>query len=118
MFTTATFIGYLVGRVPGALLATLAIFLPSFIFVALAYPIVPRLRRSPWTSAFLDGVNAAALGVMAAVTWQLGHTAIIDAPTLALAVASGIALLAFKANSVWLIAAGAVVGIASHGFVR
>ena len=118
VFTTATFIGYLVGRVPGALLATLAIFLPSFIFVALAYPIVPRLRRSSWTSAFLDGVNAAALGVMAAVTWQLGHTAIIDALTLALAVAAGIALLAFKANSAWLIAAGAVVGIASHGFVR
>jgi chromate transporter len=118
VFTTATFIGYLVGGVPGALLATLGIFLPSFVFVALVYPIVPRLRRSPWTSAFLDGVNAAALGLMAAVTWQLGRAAIVDPLTLALAVAAGIALLAAKVNSAWLVAAGAAVGVAYHGFVR
>jgi chromate transporter len=118
VFTTATFIGYLVGGVPGALLATLGIFLPSCVFVALVYPIVPRLRRSPWTSAFLDGVNAAALGLMAAVTWQLGRAAIVDPLTLALAVAAGIALLAAKVNSAWLVAAGAAVGVAYHGFVR
>lgn len=118
VFTTATFIGYLVGGVAGALLATLGIFLPSFVFVALVYPIVPRLRRSPWTSAFLDGVNAAALGLMAAVTWQLGRAAIVDPLTLALAIAAGIALLTVKVNSAWLVAAGAAVGVAYHGFVR
>src|SRR5207245_2100465 len=83
-FIPPTSIGYLVAGFPRALLATLAIFLPSFIFVALIYPVVPRLRRSPWTSAFLDGVNAAALGLMAAVAWQLGRAAIIDIPTFAL----------------------------------
>jgi chromate transporter len=79
---------------------------------------VPRLRRSPWTSAFLDGVNAAALGLMAAVTWQLGRAAIVDPLTLALAIAAGIALLTVKVNSAWLVAAGAAVGVAYHGFVR
>ena len=72
VFTTATFICYLTGGVPGAILATIAIFLPGFVFVALVYPIVPRLRRSHWMRSFLDGVNVAALGLMAGVTWQLG----------------------------------------------
>src|SRR5207253_9349898 len=76
VFTTATFIGYLVGGWQGALLATLAIFLPSFVFVALSHPLIPRIRGSRWTSAFLDGVNVAALGLMAAVAWQLGRAAI------------------------------------------
>lgn len=118
VFTTATFIGYLVGRVPGALLATLGIFLPSFVFVALVYPIVPRLRRSPWTSSFLDGVNAAALGLMAAVTWQLGRAAIIDSLTLAVAVLAGVVLIRLKVNSVWLIAGGAAVGLGYHFMAR
>ncbi len=118
VFTTATFIGYLVGRVPGALLATLAIFLPSFVLVALVYPIVPRLRRSPWTSAFLDGVNAAALGLMAAVTWQLGRAAIVDGFTLALAVVAGAVLLRLKVNSAWLVGGGAAVGLAYHLVAR
>lgn len=114
VFTTATFIGYLVGRTPGALLATVAIFLPSFALVALVYPIVPRLRRSPWTSAFLDGVNAAALGLMAAVTWQLGRAAIVDGLTLVLAVLAGVALLRVKVNSAWLVGGGAAVGLVYH----
>lgn len=114
VFTTATFIGYLVGRVPGAVLATAAIFLPSFLLVALVYPIVPRLRRSPWTSAFLDGANAAALGLMAAVTWQLGRAAIVDGLTLVVALLAGVALLRFKVNSMWLVGGGAVVGLAYH----
>jgi chromate transporter len=118
VFTTAAFIGYLVGRVPGALLATLAIFLPSFVLVALVYPIVPRLRRSPLTSAFLDGVNAAALGLMAAVTWQLGRAAIVDGLTLALAVLAGVLLLRVKVNSAWLVGGGAAVGLAYHLVAR
>jgi chromate transporter len=75
VFTTATFIGYLVGSWPGAVVATVAIFLPSFIFVAIVFPFVSRLRASPWTSTFLDGANAAAVGLMAAVAWQLGGSA-------------------------------------------
>lgn len=114
VFTTATFIGYLVGGVPGALLATLGIFLPSFVFVALVYPLVPRLRASPWASAFLDGANIAAVGLMAAVTWQLGRAAIIDGLTLVLAVLAGVALLRFQVNSAWLVVGGAAAGIGSH----
>jgi chromate transporter len=119
VFTTATFIGYLVGGVPGALLATLAIFLPSFIFVGLVYPIVPRLRRSPWTSALLDGVNVAALGLMAGVTWQLAQAANLVPPTvdwhavLLALVALGV-LLRFKINSAWLVLGGGVAGVAFH----
>ena len=71
VFTTATFVGYLVAGVPGAVLATVGIFLPAFFFVALLHPLVPRLRRHPWTAAMLDGVNVAAVGLMAAVTWLL-----------------------------------------------
>lgn len=112
VFTTATFIGYVVAGVPGALLATLAIFLPSFVLVALVYPIVPRLRRSALTGAFLDGVNAAALGLMGAVTWQLGRAAIVDGMTLVLAVLAAVALLRLKLNSAWLVGGGAAVGLA------
>src|SRR5919202_412680 len=95
VFPPATFIGYLVGSWPGAVLATVAIFLPSFVFVAIVYPLVPRLRASPWTSAFLDGANAAAVGLMAAVTWQLGQASIIDLLTAGLAVLAAVLLIRF-----------------------
>jgi chromate transporter len=114
VFTTATFIGYLVGGVPGALLATLAIFLPSFIFVGLVYPIVPRLRRSPWTSALLDGVNVAALGLMAGVTWELARAAIVDWRTALIALLALAILLRFKINSAWLVLAGGLAGLVFH----
>jgi chromate transporter len=110
VFTTATFIGYLVAGLPGALLATLAIFLPSFAFIPLIHPLATRLRRSPWTSALLDGVNIAALALMAGVLFQLGQSALIDVLTWAIALISLGVLLRFKINSAWLIAAGAVVG--------
>lgn len=109
--TTATFVGYVTGGVPGAALATLGIFLPSFVFVAVVNPLVPRLRRSLWMSAFLDGVNAASLSLMAAVTWQLGRAALVDLVTVALALVSAVLLIRFKVNSVWLILGGGVVGI-------
>ena len=115
VFTTATFIGYVLGGLPGAGLATLGIFLPSFIFVAISNPIIPRLRHSPWASGLLDGVNAAALGLMAAVTWQLGRAAIIDPLTIALALISAVLLLRFKVNSTWLIAGGALAGLVGRG---
>jgi chromate transporter len=110
VFTTATFIGYLVAGWQGALLATLAIFLPSFAFIPLIHPLATRLRSSPWTSALLDGVNIAALALMAGVLFQLGQSALIDVLTWAIALVSLGILLRFKINSAWLIASGAVVG--------
>jgi chromate transporter len=112
VFTTATFIGYVLAGIPGAIVATVGIFLPSFCFVALLTRIVPHLRKSSWTSAFLDGVNVAALGLMAGVTWQLGRAAIIDVPTAILAVIAAVLLFYFKFNSAWLVLAGAIVGLA------
>lgn len=111
VFTAATFIGYLLGGVPGALLATLGIFLPSFIFVRLTAPWVPRLRKSATTASFLDGVNVAALGLMAAITWQLGRAALIDWPTLAIAAAAAILIFRYKVNSAWLVGGGALAGL-------
>jgi len=110
VFTTATFIGYVLGGVPGAALATLGIFLPSFVFVALSHPLIPRLRASRRAGAFLDGVNVAALGLMAAVTWQLGRVAIVDTTTAALALIALALLLRFRLNSAWLVLGGAAVG--------
>lgn len=112
VLTTATFVGYLVGGGPGAILATLGIFLPSFVFVAVSQPLLPRIRASRWTAAILDGVNVAALGLMAGVAWELGRAAIVDAVTAVLAVASAVLLIRFKTSSVWLILGGGAVGIA------
>ena len=111
VFTTATFIGYVLAGVPGALWATLGIFLPAFIFVAISNPLIPRLRNSPWASGLLDGVNIASLGLMAAVTWQLGRASLIDLLTVAVALLSAGLLLRYNINATWLIAGGAVVGL-------
>ncbi len=111
VFTTATFIGYVLADIPGAVVATVGIFLPSFCFVALLARIVSHLRKSPWTAAFLDGVNVAALGLMAGVTWQLGRAAIIDIPTAILALVAGVLLFRFHINSAWLVLAGGIVGL-------
>ncbi len=112
VFTTATFIGYVLAGVPGAIVATIGIFLPSFCFVALLARIMPYLRKSTWTAAFLDGVNVAALGLMAGVTWQLGRAAIIDLPTLLIALVAGFVLFRYQINSAWLVAAGGIIGLA------
>lgn len=112
VFTTATFVGYVVAGFPGAILATLGIFLPSFAFVALLRPLVPRLRRSPWTAALLDGVNVAALGLMAAVAWQLGRDAVVDWLTALLAIVAAVLLTRYRVNSVWLVLGGGVIGLA------
>jgi chromate transporter len=111
VFTTATFIGYVLGGLPGGILATAGIFLPAFIFVAISNPLIPRIRDSAWAGGLLDGVNAASLGLMAAVTWQLGRAALIDATTFVLALLSALLLFRFKVNSTWLIAGGAAVGL-------
>lgn len=111
LFTSATFIGYLLGGVPAALIATLGIFLPSYIFVALSNPIIPKLRQSPWAGGLLDGVIVASLGLMAAVTFQLGQASLIDIPTFIIFGLSAILLLRFKVDSTWLIAGGALIGL-------
>ena len=112
VFTTATFIGYLLGGIPGAAVATVGIFLPSFFYVGFSAPLLPRLRRSVVASAFLDGINVGALALMIVITWQLGQAALVDIPTALLAVASAALLLALRVNSTWLILGGAVVGFA------
>jgi chromate transporter len=110
VFTTATFIGYLLGGFKGGVVATVGIFLPAFVFVALSGPLVPRIRRSPTAGAFLDGVNAAALSLMLIVTYQLARAALVDLTTVLLAITSAAILLRFKFNSAWLVLGGAVLG--------
>jgi chromate transporter len=117
LFTSATFIGYLLGGIPGGLLATLGIFLPSFIFVAALNPLVPKLRSSIWAGSFLDGINIASLSLMTAVTIQLAQSSLVDLPTVLIAAVSLLLLLRFKLNSTWLIAGGAVAGLAI-GFLQ
>lgn len=117
LFTAATFIGYFLGGTPGALLATLGIFLPSFIFVAISNPLIPRIRNSAWAGSLLDGVNASALGLMAAVTVQLGISSLIDFYTILIAIISLVLLLRYKVNSTWLIAAGGIAGFI-FSFIR
>lgn len=109
--TSATFIGYLLGGVPGAILATAAFYLPSFVVVALSHPLIPRIRNSPWASGLLDGVNVAALGLMGAVTWELGRAAFVDGYTLLIGAIAGVILLRWRVNSVWLIVFGAGAGL-------
>jgi len=113
VFTTATFIGYVLGGPAGALVATLGIFLPAFVYVAISAPIVPRLRRSALAGAALDGVNVASMALMVVVTWQLGRAALVDPLAMVLAVLSAVLLLGTRVNSVWLILGGAVLGIAT-----
>ena len=110
VFTTATFIGYVLGGTRGALVGTLGIFLPAFFFVAVSGPLVPRIRRSAMAGAFLDGVNVAALALMLVVTYQLGRAAVVDFVTLVLALISAFILFRWRINSAWLILAGAIVG--------
>lgn len=111
LFTSATFIGYLLGGTNAALLATLGIFLPSYLFVALSGPIIPRLRRSPLAGSLLDGVIVASLGLMAATTGQLALASLVDPLTIALAAVSLALLLRYKLNPTGLIAAGALLGL-------
>lgn len=110
VFTTATFIGYLLAGNAGAIAATIGIFLPAFVLVAAINPWVPKLRQSRSMSSLLDGVNAASLGLMAAVTYTLGRAALVDWLTVVLAGLCAIAVFRFKINSAWLVLAGAIVG--------
>lgn len=113
VFTTATFIGYVLSGVPGALLATLGIFLPSFVFVALSSPLIPKLRNSKFFGSLLDGINAVSLGLMAAVLVQLGRSSLIDPVTILIGLISAILLIRYRVNSTWLILGGGIIGLAS-----
>lgn len=114
VFTTATFIGYLTGGWWGGVVATVGIFLPAFVFAAAVYPLVPRLRVSPWAATFLDGANAAALGLMGAVAWQLARSSIIDPLTAILGLVAVALLIRSTINSAWLVLGGALVGLAAR----
>ena len=114
LFTSATFVGFLLAGTIGAVIATVAIFLPSFVFVAAVGPFVTRIRQNRWSGAMLDGVNAAALGLMAVVTVQLGRDSVVDVLTAALAVGTLGVLVFTKLSSVWIILGGAMVGVAAH----
>lgn len=114
VFTTATFIGYVLGGLPAAALATLGIFLPAFFFVAISGPLIPRIRRSAIAGAVLDGVNVASLALMAVVTWHLGRAALVDWVTVLFALAATFLLLRYKVNSAWLVLGGAGISVANH----
>jgi len=111
VFTTATFIGYILGGVPGASVATIGIFLPAFVFVALSGWLVPRIRRSSTASGFLDGLNVSSLALMAYVTYRLGQAAIVDWLTVLLFAASAVLLIFFRINSAWLIIGAGVIAV-------
>ena len=114
VFTTATFISYLLAGNAGAVAGTLGIFLPAFALVWLVNPWAAKLRQASWTSGFLDGVNAASLGLMAGVTSVLTQTALVDSLTVIVAIVSAIAVFRFNVNSAWLVLIGGTIGLLSH----
>jgi chromate transporter len=116
VFTTATFLGYLIAGTSGAVVATVAMFLPSFLFVPLIDRLLGAIRRWPWVRTALDGVNVVAVALMAGVSAQLARTALVDPLAVALAVATLGVLLRWRPNPTWLIATGAVVGLL-HGWL-
>ncbi len=111
VFTTATFIGYLVAGVKGAIVATVAIFLPGFVLVAASGPIVAKVRRSSTASAFLDGVIVGSLALMGVVAWQLGRQSLLDFLAVAIFLASLVLLLRTRMNPLWIMLAAAFMGL-------
>jgi chromate transporter len=111
VFTTATFIGDLVGGGWGAVVATVGIFLPAFVFVGITHPFIPRMRASKWFGALLDGVNVASAALMAGITLQLARTAVTDWYTLGIALVAAVILFRFKLNATWLMLGGAIAGL-------
>jgi chromate transporter len=114
-FTVATFIGYLLGRWRGAVLATVGMFLPAFVYVGVTAKLLPKLRKSEVASAFLDGVSAAAVALMAVVGWQFARAAIVNMPAIVLMVFGAVLVFRYKVNSAWLVLGGAIVGIVLRG---
>jgi chromate transporter len=112
LFTTATFIGYVLKGAPGAVTATIGIFLPAFVLCAISGPVMPWLRRSPLAGAFLDGVNAASVALMVVVTWELARTALIDALSIATSGVCLVLLFRHRVHAGWLALGGALWGLA------
>lgn len=110
VFTTATFVGYVLAGPVGAVVATVGIFVPAFAFVALSGPLVPKLRASKAAGAFLDGVNVASLALMGVVTLQLGRAALVDGPAFVIGAAAALVLVRWQVNATWVIGVGALVG--------
>ena len=118
VFTTATFLGYLLRGTPGAIAATVGIFLPAFVLVAVSAPLIPKIRASRTAGAALDGVNVASVALMAVVTWQLARSAIVDWQTLALAVLSALLLFSFpRLNAAWLVVGAGLLGVVKCSFL-
>jgi chromate transporter len=117
VFTTATFVGYLLAGVPGALLATVGIFLPAFVFVAITGPLIPRLRESPSLAGLLDGANVVSLALITGVTWQLGQASVFEPIPALIALVSLVLLFRTESNPVWLVIGGGVVGLISWIFL-
>ena len=111
VLSTATFVGYILGGVPGAAVATVGIFLPSFFYVALLAPVLFRLRQSAWMASFLDAVNVCAVALMAGVTFRLGADALRSWPSCVIALASLVVLLRWKVNPAWVVLGGGIVGL-------
>jgi chromate transporter len=111
VFTTALFVGYVVSGWDGAVVATVAIFLPSFVLVALTHNLVGKIRATPWAAAALDGVNAAAVGLLAGVLVVLSRGVFEDLWAIPPTVGAAVVVLATKVNTVWLVAAGALLGL-------
>ncbi|MGZ4132520.1 MAG: chromate transporter, partial [Actinomycetota bacterium] len=115
VFTTATFVGYLVDGLAGAFVATAGIFLPAFILSGVVYSLLPRIRRSPWAGAFLEGVTVCGLGLMAGVAVQFARLAIVDVASATIAVIAFVVLRRFQPNSAWLVLGGAAAGLVVRG---
>jgi chromate transporter len=110
VLTTATFVGFIIAGVPGAIVATAGIFLPSFLFVLVLNPLIPKMRQSVWLSAFLDAVNVAAVGLMVAVLINLGRQTFTNWQSVLIALLALAASVRFKVNSAWIVLGGAVLG--------
>lgn len=110
VFTTATFIGYIIHGGWGGILATIGIFLPAFILVGLVNPYIGRLRSSVWISGILDGINVASWGLMTVVSWKLTVSAVVDVPTVLLTLISIFLVFRYKINSAWLVLGGGIAG--------
>jgi chromate transporter len=110
VLTTATFVGYLLHSWSGALVATCAIFLPSYLFVLILNPLIPRLRKSSWSAAFMDAVNASAVALMAAVLFELSRATLVDWSGWLIAVAALVLILNYKISGPYLVVLGAGLG--------
>jgi chromate transporter len=113
LFTTATFIGYLLAGTQGAILGTIGIFLPAFVFVAITHSFVRRLRKNPAAQAILDGINVAAVAIMAVVVWRLAHAAFVDGFSLMIGIIAAAILWRFRAASAWVVLGAAMIGLIS-----